>query len=178
MLVWWPRALQVAKRKDFREICPRICSIDPPGCTDIDDALHCRTLPNGNIEVGVHIADVTHFLKPESQLDDEALERGTTVYLVDRRIEMLPGLLTADLCSLRSDVDRLAFSTTWELDPETLEVVDTAFHRSIIKSCKSFTYGPSAQPAETQRNASWSAARALLNAAVVHWARSIAAVQP
>eukprot|EP01051_Picozoa_sp_SAG22_P010141 SAG22_NODE_893_length_6643_cov_9.325489_2_plen_488_part_00 len=121
--------------------CPRICSIDPPGCTDIDDALHCRTLPNGNLEVGVHIADVTHFLKSGSKLDEEAQERGTTVYLVNRRIEMLPSLLTCDLCSLRSDVDRLAFSTVWQLDPTTLEVVDVQFHRSVIRSCKSFTYG-------------------------------------
>lgn len=138
---WRPTAEEIKRRVDYRTQCPRICSIDPPGCTDIDDALHCRTLPNGNIEVGVHIADVTHFLKSGSTLDGEALERGTTVYLVDRRIEMLPALLTSDLCSLRADVDRLAFSTVWELDSETFAVVNTDFHRSVIRSCKSFTYG-------------------------------------
>jgi exosome complex exonuclease DIS3/RRP44 len=138
---WRPSPEEIARRVDYRTKCPRICSIDPPGCTDIDDALHCRTLPNGNIEIGVHIADVTYFLKSGSVLDGEALERGTTVYLVDRRIEMLPALLTSDLCSLRSDVDRLAFTTVWELDKDTLEVVSTDFHRSVIKSCRSFTYG-------------------------------------
>jgi exosome complex exonuclease DIS3/RRP44 len=138
---WRPSAKEIARRVDYRTICPRICSIDPPGCTDIDDALHCRTLPNGNIEIGVHIADVTYFLKSGSVLDGEALERGTTVYLVDRRIEMLPALLTSDLCSLRSDVDRLAFTTVWELDKDTLEVLSTDFHRSVIRSCRSFTYG-------------------------------------
>lgn len=65
-----------------------ICSIDPPGCKDIDDALHCKRLPNGNYEVGVHIADVTHFVKPESAIDLEAANRCTTVYLVDRRTDM------------------------------------------------------------------------------------------
>lgn len=68
-----------------------ICSVDPPGCTDIDDALHCRLLPNGNYEVGVHIADVSHFIKPGTALDKEAALRGTTVYLVDKRISMIPG---------------------------------------------------------------------------------------
>ena len=138
---WRPSASEIARRVDYRTTCPRICSIDPPGCTDIDDALHCRTLPNGNIEIGVHIADVTYFLKSGSVLDGEALERGTTVYLVDRRIEMLPALLTSDLCSLRSDVDRLAFTTVWELDKDTFEIISTDFHRSVIKSCRSFTYG-------------------------------------
>lgn len=84
-----------------------LCSIDPPGCTDIDDALHCRWLPDQGLwEVGVHIADVSHFVKPETALDREAIHRSTTVYLVDRRIDMLPGLLGTNLCSLKSDVDR------------------------------------------------------------------------
>lgn len=138
---WRPAPDEIARRVDYREIAPRICSIDPPGCTDIDDALHCRSLSNGNFEVGVHIADVTYFLSSGSTLDSEALERGTTVYLVDRRIEMLPALLTSDLCSLRADVDRLAFSVVWELDGETLDIIGSKFHRSVIKSCKSFTYG-------------------------------------
>jgi exosome complex exonuclease DIS3/RRP44 len=79
------------KREDFRGW--DICSIDPPGCTDIDDALHARPMPNGNYEVGVHIADVSHFVKPGNAMDAEAQRRGTTVYLVDKRIDMLPGLL-------------------------------------------------------------------------------------
>lgn len=78
-----------------------VCSVDPPGCKDIDDALHTRLLPNGNYEVGVHIADVTHFLRPGTAMDGEAAARATTTYLVQRRIDMLPKALTEDICSLR-----------------------------------------------------------------------------
>lgn len=67
-----------------------ICSVDPPGCTDIDDALHCRQLSNGHFEVGVHIADVSHFIRPGTAIDNEAASRSTTVYLTDRRIDMVP----------------------------------------------------------------------------------------
>lgn len=79
----------VRERTDLRHI--DVCSVDPPGCTDIDDALHCRTLDNGHLEVGVHIADVTHFIRPGTALDREAASRATTVYLVDKRIDMVPG---------------------------------------------------------------------------------------
>lgn len=116
-----------------------MCSIDPPGCTDIDDALHWRLLPNGNYEVGVHIADVTHFIRPGTALDAEAANRGTTVYLTDKRIDMVPALLSSDLCSLRSKVDRLAFSSIWEMTPQA-EIVSTKFTKSIICSRISFTY--------------------------------------
>jgi RNB domain len=83
-------------RADLRATC--VCSVDPPGCKDIDDALHARSLPNGNLEVGVHIADVTHFVHAGSAMDAEASRRSTTVYLVDRRIDMLPKPLTEDIC--------------------------------------------------------------------------------
>ena len=69
-------------------------SIDPPGCKDIDDALHCVRLPNGNLEAGVHIADVTHFVHPDTPLDKEASHRSTSTYLVERRLDMLPGLVS------------------------------------------------------------------------------------
>lgn len=98
-------------RKDLRNLL--ICSIDPPKCQDIDDALHARPLPNGNFEVGVHIADVSHFVKPNNAMDEEAAARGTTVYLVDKRIDMLPPLLGTDLCSLKPYVERYAFSAIW-----------------------------------------------------------------
>lgn len=114
--------------------------MDPPGCKDIDDALHSRVLPNGNIECGVHIADVTHFVKAESAIDKEAAFRSTTVYLVDRRTDMLPSLLTEDLCSLRCKVERLAFSCIWELDPKTAEIINVKFHKSVIESTNAFTY--------------------------------------
>lgn len=81
----------MAQREDLRYL--DVCSVDPPGCTDIDDALHCRDLPNGNLEVGVHIADVTHFVRPGTALDKEAALRSTTVYLVDTRIHMIPGTI-------------------------------------------------------------------------------------
>lgn len=124
-------------RKDLRELV--VCSIDPPNCQDIDDALHARPLPNGNFEVGVHIADVSHFVKPNNAMDAEASSRGTTVYLVDKRIDMLPPLLGTDLCSLKPYVERYAFSTIWEITPNA-DVVSSNFTKSVIKSRKGFSY--------------------------------------
>ena len=124
-------------RKDLRDLL--VCSIDPPGCQDIDDALHAKLLPNGNFEVGVHIADVSHFVRPNNPMDAEATSRGTTVYLVDKRIDMLPALLGTDLCSLKPDVQRYAFSTIWELTPDA-EVVKADFTKSVIYSRAGFSY--------------------------------------
>ncbi|KZT19844.1 RNB-domain-containing protein [Neolentinus lepideus HHB14362 ss-1] len=124
-------------REDLRGLT--ICSIDPPGCQDIDDALHARQLPNGNIEAGVHIADVSHFVLPDNPMDSEAAARGTTVYLVDKRIDMLPSLLGTNLCSLRPHVERLAFSVIWELSPDA-EIVNVRFTKSVIASKAAFTY--------------------------------------
>ncbi|CAA21102.1 exosome 3'-5' exoribonuclease subunit Dis3 [Schizosaccharomyces pombe] len=124
-------------RKDFRD--KLICSIDPPGCQDIDDALHACVLPNGNYEVGVHIADVTHFVKPNTSMDSEAASRGTTVYLVDKRIDMLPMLLGTDLCSLRPYVERFAFSCIWEMD-ENANIIKVHFTKSVIASKEAFSY--------------------------------------
>ncbi|KAL8189938.1 UNVERIFIED_CONTAM: exosome catalytic subunit dis3 [Gekko kuhli] len=124
-------------REDLRHLC--VCSVDPPGCTDIDDALHCRELESGNLEVGVHIADVSHFIRPGNALDQESSKRGTTVYLCEKRIDMVPELLSSNLCSLRSDVDRLAFSCIWEMTPNA-EILKTRFTKSIINSKASLTY--------------------------------------
>ncbi|EMD35164.1 hypothetical protein CERSUDRAFT_116633 [Gelatoporia subvermispora B] len=124
-------------REDLRGLI--ICSIDPPGCQDIDDALHARPLPNGNIEAGVHIADVSHFVHPDTPMDNEAAARGSTVYLVDKRIDMLPSLLGTNLCSLRPHVERLAFSVIWELTPEA-DIVNVRFTKSVIASKSAFTY--------------------------------------
>ncbi|KAG9442550.1 hypothetical protein H6P81_018404 [Aristolochia fimbriata] len=124
-------------REDLRHL--RVFSVDPPGCRDIDDALHCTPLINGNYEVGVHIADVTNFVLPGSPLDEEASERGTSVYLVERRIDMLPKPLTEDICSLRSDVERLAFSVIWEMTPDA-EIISTRYTKSAIKSCAALSY--------------------------------------
>ncbi|VDK44606.1 unnamed protein product [Cylicostephanus goldi] len=99
----WKPDLQ-PPRIDLRHLT--ICSVDPLGCTDIDDALHCRPLDNGFLEVGVHIADVTHFVRSGTAIDEEAASRGTTVYLCDRRIDMLPAMLSSNLCSLRGGEER------------------------------------------------------------------------
>lgn len=125
------------RRRDLRDLL--VCSIDPPNCQDIDDALHAYKLPNGNYHVGVHIADVSHFVKPNTPLDDEAGSRGTSVYLVDKRIDMLPALLGTDLCSLKPCVERFAFSVLWEITPNA-EIVNTEFTKSIIKSREAFSY--------------------------------------
>ncbi|XP_062286202.1 exosome complex exonuclease RRP44 [Scomber scombrus] len=127
----------MAKRQDLRHLT--VCSVDPPGCTDIDDALHCRELDNGNLEVGVHIADVSHFIRPGNALDKEAASRGTTVYLCGKRIDMVPELLSSNLCSLRSNVERLAFSCIWEMNHEA-EILKTRFTKSVINSKASLTY--------------------------------------
>jgi exoribonuclease R len=137
-----------ACRRDLRWT-HSICSIDPPGCTDIDDALSVRTLPNGNVEVGVHIADVTAFVARGSDLDTEARARATTVYLVDRRLDMLPRLLSENVCSLRARVDRFAVSVLWELirRPDSngtpqFEILQdrTWIGRTIIRSTHALTY--------------------------------------
>uniref|UniRef100_A0A9J7Z6N4 Protein DIS3 homolog n=1 Tax=Cyprinus carpio carpio TaxID=630221 RepID=A0A9J7Z6N4_CYPCA len=124
-------------RADLRHL--GVCSVDPPGCTDIDDALHCRELENGNLEVGVHIADVSHFIRPGNALDQEAASRGTTVYLCGKRIDMVPELLSSNLCSLRSNVERLAFSCIWEMN-HNAEIIKTHFTKSVINSKASLTY--------------------------------------
>jgi len=108
---WEPAAVEVERRRDLRAT-HTVCSVDPPGCTDIDDALSFHRLPNGHLQFGVHIADVTAFVKHGSALDLEARQRSTTVYLVDRRMDMLPSMLSEVLCSLRSgmfcDAERTA----------------------------------------------------------------------
>lgn len=124
-------------RMDLRHL--PVLSIDPPGCKDIDDALHCIELPNGNWQVGVHIADVTHYVEAGSAIDLEAANRSTSTYLVNKRLDMLPSLLTTDLCSLKGNVDRFAFSVLWEVTPDA-EVVDVDFKKSIIHSIAALTY--------------------------------------
>jgi exosome complex exonuclease DIS3/RRP44 len=124
-------------RLDLRHL--PILSIDPPGCKDIDDALHCIELDNGNWQVGVHIADVTHYVKPGTAIDLEASDRSTSTYLVNKRLDMLPGLLTTDLCSLKGNVDRYAFSVLWEVTPEA-DIVNVEFKKSVIHSIAALTY--------------------------------------
>ena len=125
------------KRKDFRGVTTM--TIDPHDAKDFDDALSIQTLENGNTEIGIHIADVSHYVEKGSALDDEAKERGTSVYLVDRVIPMLPEVLSNDLCSLRPNEDRLAFSAVFELDSDA-KVVNHWFGQTIIHSDKRFSY--------------------------------------
>ncbi|KAJ8256088.1 hypothetical protein COCON_G00199520 [Conger conger] len=107
---WGITEEDMKKRQDLRHLS--VCSVDPPGCTDIDDALHCRDLENGNLEIGVHIAD---------------------------RIDMVPELLSSNLCSLRSNVERFAFSCIWEMNQDA-EIISTRFTKSVINSKASLTY--------------------------------------
>jgi len=130
---------EIHRRRDLRGSC-RIFSVDPPGCQDIDDAMHTRVLDNGDIEVGVHIADVTHFIPQNSALDNEAVSRGTTFYLVDRRFDMLPSLLSSDLCSLHGKVDRLAVSVIWTLTPDLENIKSTWYGRTVIHNVQAMTY--------------------------------------
>ncbi|MDO8593823.1 MAG: ribonuclease R [bacterium] len=125
------------KRRDFRKVST--CTIDPFDAKDFDDALSVRKLPDGNIEVGVHIADVSFFVKLGTELDKEAVARATSVYLVDRTIPMLPEVLSNDLCSLKPDEDRLAVSAVFTLDNEA-NILDTWFGETVIHSDKRFTY--------------------------------------
>ncbi|XP_061227155.1 DIS3-like exonuclease 1 isoform X2 [Neopsephotus bourkii] len=117
-----------------------IFSIDPKGCEDVDDTLSVRTLPNGNLELGVHIADVTHFVTANSYTDVEARARATTYYLADRRYDMLPSVLSADICSLLSGVDRYAVSVMWELEKQSYEILSVCYNKTIIQSAYKLTY--------------------------------------
>lgn len=147
---WTVRDEMCQGRDDYRHL--DVCSIDPPGCTDIDDALHARVLPNGLIEVGVHIADVTHFVAPNGALDREAAAHATTVYLVDRRIDMLPALLGSNLCSLQGGKERLTFSVVWQMNPETAEIRTVHFARSVIKSRAALTYDAAQERLDCPQN--------------------------
>jgi ribonuclease R len=128
---------EIARRRDFRGITT--FTIDPVTAKDFDDALSIRTLENGNTEVGVHIADVSHYVKPGTALDKEALHRSTSVYLVDRVCPMLPEKLSNELCSLRPLEESLCYSAVFEIN-EDHKVVDRWFGRTVIYSDHRFSY--------------------------------------
>ncbi|WP_053405275.1 ribonuclease R [Persicobacter sp. CCB-QB2] len=140
-------AEEISKRRDFRNITT--FTIDPFDAKDFDDALSLRKLDNGNIEVGVHIADVTHYVQPNTQLQAEAYDRATSVYLVDRTIPMLPERLSNQLCSLRPNEDKLTFSAVFELN-ENAQIQKEWFGRTIIHSDRRFTYEEAQERIETQ----------------------------
>lgn len=128
---------EISKRRDFREITT--FTIDPFDAKDFDDAISVKKLKNGNWEIGVHIADVSHYVKPGSILDKEGLTRATSVYLVDRVVPMLPEILSNNVCSLRPNEEKLTFSAVFELNEEA-EVLNEWFGRTIINSDRRFTY--------------------------------------
>ncbi len=127
----------LAEREDFREVLT--FTVDPKDAKDFDDALSYRTLPNGMVEIGVHIADVTHFVKPDGIIDKEAQSRATSVYLVDRTIPMLPERLSNGLCSLRPNEEKFCFSVVFEIAHDGT-VKNSRICRTLIKSDRRFTY--------------------------------------
>jgi ribonuclease R len=127
----------IAGRRDFRNTCT--FTIDPSDAKDFDDALSFKRLENGNFEVGIHIADVTHYVHPNDIIDKEAYDRGTSVYLVDRTVPMLPEVLSNNLCSLRPNEEKLTYSAVFEMNSKA-KVIDKWFGRTIIKSDMRFAY--------------------------------------
>jgi len=137
---------EIKSREDFRQVST--FTIDPKDAKDFDDALSIRKLKNGNWEVGVHIADVTYYVKPGSIIDREAYDRATSIYLVDRTIPMLPESLSNNLCSLRPHEDKLCFSTIVELS-DAAEVKNYRMVRTVIQSDRRFDYDEAQQIIET-----------------------------
>ena len=128
---------EIGNRKDYRPVFT--ITIDPADAKDFDDAISLQKLPNGHWEVGVHIADVSHYVKPGSAIDEEAYRRGTSVYLVDRTIPMLPEKLCNKVCSLRPDEEKLTFSVVFEMDDDA-NVLNHWIGKTVIKSCRRYAY--------------------------------------
>jgi len=137
---------EIARRRDFRDVTT--FTIDPVDAKDFDDAISLKRLDNGNWEAGVHIADVTYYVQPQSLLDQEALRRGTSVYLVDRVVPMLPERLSNDICSLRPGEDKLCFSAVFEMNDKA-EVVNEWFGKTVIRSDRRFNYDEAQEVIDT-----------------------------
>lgn len=136
----------IAQRIDMRDVLT--FTIDPADAKDFDDALSFRVLPSGNYEVGVHIADVTHYVQPDTIIDREAQKRATSVYLVDRVVPMLPEHLCNGICSLRPNEEKLAFSVIFHMDSEA-KVLSSKIARTVIKSDRRFAYEEAQEVIET-----------------------------
>ena len=128
---------EISKRKDLRELLT--FTIDPKDAKDFDDALSFEILQNGNYSIGIHIADVSHYLKPDTILEQEAYERATSVYLVDRVVPMLPEVLSNNACSLRPHEDKYTFSAIFEID-DNCSIKNQWFGRTVINSNERFAY--------------------------------------
>ena len=139
---------EISRRRDFRNITT--FTIDPEDAKDFDDAISIQKLENGNYEIGVHIADVTHYVRLDTLLEKEAFDRATSVYLVDRTIPMLPEKLSNDLCSLRPNEDKLTFAAVFEVDQEA-RVKGQWFGKTIINSDRRFSYEEAQERIETAK---------------------------
>ena len=139
---------EIRKRRDFRDVTT--FTIDPADAKDFDDALSLRRLDNGNWEVGVHIADVTHYVKPGTILEEEAYSRATSVYLVDRVVPMLPEKLSNGVCSLRPNEDKLCFSAVFEMNDQG-DLLKEWIGKTIINSDRRFSYEEAQEIIETGR---------------------------
>ena len=140
---------EISKRKDLRNTLT--FTIDPKDAKDFDDALSFKKLENSHYEIGIHIADVSHYLHPKTILDDEAYERATSVYLVDRVVPMLPEILSNGVCSLRPEEEKLTFSAIFELN-ENAELINQWFGRTVTYSDKRFAYEEAQAIIETKTN--------------------------
>jgi len=129
---------EIKRRKDYRKVFT--CTIDPKDAKDFDDAISLQKMNNGNWEVGIHIADVSHYVKPGSLVDSEGYERATSIYLVDRVIPMLPEKLSNELCSLKPDEEKLCFSAVFELTEEA-GIINEWYGKTIIFSDRRYNYG-------------------------------------
>lgn len=136
------------KRRDMRNTLTM--TIDPVDAKDFDDALSFEKLENGNYQIGIHIADVSHYVREGDIIDKEAQERGTSIYLVDRVIPMLPEVLSNDLCSLRPNEDRLAFSAVFEINPRA-EIKNEWYGQTIIHSNRRFSYEEAQEVLDTKK---------------------------
>ncbi len=144
------KADEIAKRRDMREVLT--FTIDPKDAKDFDDALSFEKLENGNYEIGIHIADVSHYVKPGTILDDEAYERATSVYLVDRVVPMLPEILSNGACSLRPNEEKYTFSAVFEMDPKTAKITNQWFGRTVTYSDARFAYEEAQAIIESRTN--------------------------
>lgn len=139
---------EISKRRDMRDVLT--FTIDPKDAKDFDDALSFQKLENGNFEIGIHIADVSHYLQPNTILEDEAYERATSVYLVDRVVPMLPEVLSNNACSLRPNEEKYTFSAIFEID-EKSNLLNQWFGRTVINSNERFAYEEAQHIIETEQ---------------------------
>lgn len=140
---------EISKRRDMRK--DLTFTIDPKDAKDFDDALSFEVLPNGNFEIGIHIADVSHYVVPGTLLDEEAYERATSVYLVDRVVPMLPEVLSNNACSLRPNEEKYTFSAVFEVDKDTAKVHNQWFGRTVTYSDARFAYEEAQHIIETEK---------------------------